>query len=360
MTQPFVHHEKYQNDHSRELVLACEISKNSITAAFYDITLSRMVARTVAFTEDISSDNAASELAKLVFLAMREYGIPAAALRKIGVCGPIYLASAVEEELEPTDMFLRPDTEIVVLPFVSAFADSSFAAFLASAELKDGTLAVQMGKTLNLAYYTGGALKLSSISLAGAFDGSALESGMRGEFGAIDEVSREENGIISYCVNGDSDSIGIAPSAAFDVVRIMLDTGILDEDGIMTDRDMFYIGEDYYISQKDVRAIQSDKARLAAAIRCFIAKFGEPSTVYLTGEVLACNGLKRLAELGSVPEELAGKAKFSRNAAESGMIAVLENDSALEALEQLIASAEDVTDSILPEFDDMYISNLSF
>ncbi len=360
MTQPFVHHEKYQDEHSRSLVLACELSKNLITAAYYDVSLSRMFARSVAFTEGVTPENAASELSKLIFLSMREYGIPAAALQRIGVCAPIHIASEVEERLAPTDMFLRPDTEIVVLPFVSAYADSSFAAFLVSLDFCEGTLAAQIGKTLNLAFCTEGALRLASIPLSGAFDGSALESGMRCEFGAIDTVSREENGTVSYCVLGDCDSMGIAPSAALDVVRIMLDTGILDEDGIMTDRDQFYIGEDHYISQKDVRAIQSDKARLAAAIRCFIAECGEPNDVYLTGEVLTCNGLKRLVELGVIPEELADKARFSRNASESGMIAVLEKNEKAEALERLITAAEDITEAVLPEFDDLYISNLLF
>lgn len=360
MTQPFVHHEKYQNDHSRELVLACEVSKNFITAAYYDVTLSRMIARSVAFTEDIAPENAASELAKLVFLSMREYNIPAAALQKIGVCAPIHIAAEIEEQLAPTDMFLRPDTEIVVLPFVSAYADSSFAAFLASVELKEGTLAAQLGKTLNLAYYTHGALKLASLPLSGAFDGSALESGMRCEFGAIDEVSREDNGTVSYCVNGDCDSIGIAPSAALDVVRIMLDTGSLDEDGIMTDRDLFYIGEDYYISQSDVRAIQSDKAKLAAALDCFIKVCGAPTAVYMSGEVLTRNGPERLAELTAIPASIAADVMFSRNAAESGIIAVLSDEAAAQALDSLITTAEDITDSILPEFDDIYISNISF
>ncbi len=360
MTQPFVHYEKYQNEHSSSLVLACELSKDLITAAFYDASLTRMFSRSVAFTEGMTPENAASELSKLVFLSMREYGITAAAIRKIGVCAPIHIASEIEEALDPTDMFLRPDTEIVVLPFVSVYADSSFAAFLASLSLEEGTMAVQIGKTLNLAFYSDAKLKLASIPLSGAFDGSALESGMRCEFGAIDEVSREDNGTVSYCVSGDCDSAGIAPSAALDVVRIMLDNGILDEDGIMTDRDMFYIGEDYYISQKDVRAIQSDKAKLGAALSCFVAKYVEPVKLYLTGEALARNGLKRLAELGAVPEQLAGKAHFSRNASESGIIAVLENDITLDALDRLIAAAEDVTDSLFPEFDDMYISNLSF
>lgn len=360
MIGPYVHHEKYCDEHSRMLVLACELSCDLITVAYYDISLSRMVARSVAYTGSVTPENAVSELSKLIFLSMREYGIPAASLQKIGVCAPIHIASEVEETLDPTDIFLRPDTEVVVMPFVSAYADGCFAAFLASVSFSEGTLAAHIGRTFNLAFYKDGALKLASIPLSGAFDGSALESGMRCEFGAIDEVSREENGTVSYCVSGDCDSMGIAPSAALDVVKIMVDTGVLDEDGIMTDRDMFYIGEDYYISQKDVRAIQSDKARLAAAFSCFITQYGQPSEVYLTGEALARNGLQRLADLHVISEELAGRARFSRNAAESGMIAVLENDGSLGALEQLIAAAEDVTDSILPEFDDIYISNLSF
>lgn len=358
--QPFVHHEKYHEEYSRCIAAACEVSAGFVTAAFYDISLSRVFARSVAFTENFAPENAAAELSKLIFMAMREYNIPASSLQKIGFCAPIHISAEIEQQLDPSDMFLRPDTEIVALPFVSAYADSSFAAFLASLPLAEGTLAVQLGKSLNLAFFTGGRLRLASVPLSGAFDGSALESGMRCEFGAIDEVSREANGTVSYCVSGDSDSVGIAPSAALDVVCIMLRDGNLDSDGIMTDRDLFYIGEDYYISQGDVRAVQTDKAKLAAALNCFIERFGVPNEVYLTGEALAQKGFQRLVQLGAVPDSIAEAARFSQNSTESGIVAALTENNAMQRLEQLISAAEDITESIMPGFDEKYMESLEF
>lgn len=355
-----IHHEKYHDDHSRSLVLACELSEHVITAAYYDLSLSRMTARSVAVVEGLTAEEAAAELSKFIFMTMREYGISAQCLQKIGVCAPIGVSGAIEEQLDPTDIFLRPDTEIIVIPFVSARTDGRTAAFLASVPFEEGTLAVRLAKSLDLAYFAGGKLFIASMPLIGAFDSSALESGMPCEYGAIDEVSREDNGTVCYSVIGDSDSEGIAASAAVDVVRIMRDTGILDEDGIMTDRDQFYIGEDYYISQKDVRAVQSDKASLAAALECMLKRYGAPKKLYLSGEVLASKGMQSLTELGVFPDGMAQNAVFSRNASESGVLSCLEDAQKLEALERLIYFAEDVTEDILTDFDDIYISKLQF
>ncbi len=360
MTSSYYHHEKYRSEYSMDIAVACDITPSCIRAVFYDRSLARRVARSVYVIADITAENAAAELAKLIFIAMREHGIPSSAITAIGCCAPIDISTAIEEELSPTDMFLRPDVEITVLPFVSAYADGRFAAMLATVPMSEGTFIADFGSTLNLAYYTGGKLEIASFALAGAFDGSAFEDGIACEFGAIDEVSGEDNGTICYIVSGDQDSCGIAASAALDGVKIMIDRGILDEDGIMTDRDLFYIGEDFYITQKDVRAVQSDKARAAAAIECFLKRYPAPVEVFLTGDVTVNNGVQRLADLGVLPAELAKKAHSSPVSAEQGVIMYLSESGKTDALNGLISAAADVSADILDGFDDLYITNLSF
>lgn len=360
MTSSYYHHEKYRSEYSMDIAVACDITPSCIRAVFYDRSLSRRVARSVSVFAGVTAENAAAELVKFVFIAMREHGIPSSAITSIGCCAPIDIASAVEEELSPTDMFLRPDVEITVLPFVSAYADGRFAATLVTVPMQDGTFIADFGSTLNMAYYTGGKLEIASFVLAGAFDGSAFEDGIPCEFGAIDELSCEDNSTICYTVSGDQDSCGVAASAALDGVKIMLDRGIIDEDGIMTDRDLFYIGEDYYISQKDVRAVQSDKAKAAAAISCFLRRYAPPTEVFLTGDVTANRGVQRLAELGIMSSELVEKAHFSPIFAEQGVIICLSDSSKYEALNKLINAAADVSNDILDGFDDLYITNLSF
>lgn len=360
MKSSYYHHEKYRSEYSMDVVVACDITPSCIRAVFYDRSLSRRVARSVSVFAGITAENAAAELAKLIFMSMREHGIPSSAITAIGCCAPIDISTAIEEELSPTDMFLRPDVEITVLPFVSAYADGRFAAMLATVPMSEGTFVADFGSTLNLAYYTGGKLEIASFSLTGAFDGSAFEDGIPWEFGAIDEVSGEEDGTICYIVSGDKDSCGIAASAAMDGIRIMIDRGILDEDGIMTDRDLFYLGEDFYITQKDVRAVQSDKAKAAAAIACFLKRYSAPTDVYLSGDVTANRGVKRLSELGVIPSEFADKAHFSPVSAEQGVIMYLSESGRSDAVDGLINAAAEVSADILDGFDDLYITNLSF
>lgn len=360
MALPFTHHEKYRSEHSMNLAAVCNIDRSFITVLFYDLSLERSVARSVLLNAEIDTENACTELSRLIFLSSREHNIPASAVRQIGCAAPMDISGALEESLDPADMFLPPDIEIIVLPFVSMFADGRFAAALAAASREEGVFAAHFGKTLNMAYFGGGELKLASVPLSGAFDGSALESGIPCEYGAIDEVHRETDGTLCYSVVGDADSAGISAAAALDAVSVMLAEGIIDPDGIMTDRDLFYIGEDLYISQSDVRAVQSDKARAGAAVECFLKAVGQPSAVYFTGELFGGRGMERLAELGVISEGMSRSAGFCRSTVEQGIIALLTGETEQERLNDLILSAEDITDLFSSELDELYIRNLSF
>lgn len=356
-----IHHEKYRGEFSSSVAIACDLTYTRAAAAFYDVVLQRIVARSVIPLGEFNADNAAAEVARLVFMSMRQHGIPAACVAGIGCAAPHDLADALEEELSPTDMFLRPDTHITVLPFVSMYADSRFAAMLAAVPMKKGTLAVDFGSVLNMAYHDGEQLRLASVGLSGAFDGRGISSGMTAEFGAIDEVSRDSTSRqLCYSVVGDGDAFGIAPSAVLDSISIMLSEGIIDADGIMTDRDMFFLGEDHYITQGDVRAVQADKARSAAALECFVKLCGAPAEVYFGGEVLAINGFKRLQELGAISAELAKNAQYCRSYAEQGIFNCFTSGNKLSELESAIMNAVDVTNDIYDGFDDLYITNLSF
>ena len=355
-----IHHEKYRDEFSMSVVAACDITETFAAVSFHDRQLDRCIARSVIPQGQFTAENAAAELAKLIFMAMRAHNIPVQAVTSIGCAACFSLESALEEELAPSDMFLRPDPPIIVIPFVGMNADSRFAAMLATVPSEKGTLAISLGKTLNLAYHNGEKLLLANVELTGAFDGSAIESGMACELGAIDELQREEDKTLCSCVVGDGDACGIAPSAVLDGVAIMVSEGIIDEDGIMTDRDMFYLGEDHYITQSDVRAVQSDKAKTCAALSCFLKKCDGVEKVYIGGNAVAREGLRRLVELRVIPESLAKNSVADRSFTELGTYKAAADSETLAALEQLIYYAEDITNDIYDGFDDLYIENLAF
>ena len=136
----------------------------------------------------------------------------------------------------------------------------------------------------------------------------------------------------------------------------MLDEGIIDSDGIMYDRDLFFIGEDFFISQEDIRSIQSDKARTAAVLDLFQCD----NNTFFSGEPFSSpDGLKTLIRLGAIPEKLK-KAAFARNSVLRGVENCLKSPDIRKKAENIAKNAKDITDEIISEYDERYLENLRF
>lgn len=355
ISQIHISNEKYRTERSSEIAAACDITANSISIVYYDLALKRRYARTALFGEAITAQNAAKELLRLLVTSLREYNIGASVIRSVGIAAPVHIESVLETELSADALYLPPETEVLFVPYISAGISGRFTATLLS--LSEGDhLAANIGGELCIARQSGGELVCASFPLNGAFDGSGLESGMPAENGAIDAVRREKDGSIVYEVVGDVDSIGVSPCGAAMAVNMMRETGTIDSDGIMTDRDLLYIGEDFFISQSDVRVIQSDKARCRAAFELF-----EPSErTFLSGEPFTAEaGLRAMLVLGAVPESYKS-AGFCRNSTEQGIIMFLESKEARNKACEIAKNARDITSELLSGFDEKYFDHLSF
>lgn len=282
--------EKYRSERSAELVLACLASRHSVSAVLYDTALERRFARAVTFGITLTNENAVEVVSALIVRLLREGAVPGNAVKRLGFAAPADITMAVEELLSPSDIFLPPDIEITILPMLSGGAGGDFTAVLAAAIQQEGSaIAADVTGSLRMAAVSGDKMMFAEIPLKGGLDGTALESGMPLESGAIELLDREKDGTICYSVAGDGDSMGISAAAAANAVRVMLDAGALDGDGIMTDRDLFYIGEDFYISQADVRAVQSDKASIRAGLELFgetASELGSFGRMVVSGEAV--------------------------------------------------------------------------
>ncbi len=360
MKQDFFH-ERYRGERSGSIAAACNISDNMISIVFYDLILKRRYARSLSYGAEITSAGAWDEFRSLFSSAVMEYGV-SGDIRKIGIAARFSVESCIEEAIDCSELGIPEDAEILFVPFISAGIGGGFTASLLTI-IEDNFIAAEFGRTMYLGKYDGSMLTCAAFVLSGAFDGSGLESGMPAEKGAIDAVSRDKDGTISYEVVGDGQSAGISPCAAAMAAVIMRRTGVLDDDGIMVDRDMFYVGEDYFVSQSDIRAIQADKAGAAAAFEVFF-NGKKPNLdsfkAFLSGEIFSdVRGLKSLAELGAIPDCMT-KAAFCRNSAEQGIILFLEDEKMREKAYRISENAEDITDRLLEDYDKSYFEHLGF
>lgn len=350
-------HEKYRAERSMELAAACDITANCIAVVLYDLAMERRYARSVAFGMEVTPQNAAEELSRLLVTAVREYSVKPRAVKRVGIAAPVHIESELERSLTSDDMGLEVSCEILFVPYISAGISGRFTASLLTLPVEGDWMAASFGKELCIAHMTGGELHGASYPMEGAFDGTALESGMPAENGAIDTVRRDSDKTVSYEVVGDGESIGISPCGAFTAAAVMQRDGILDSDGIMTDRDNFFIGEDFFISQNDIRAIQADKARAAAALELLPRTDGQ---VFFSGEPFsAAGGFRALMEIGAVPERFRNAA-FCRNSTEQGIIAFLEDENTRNRAFELVSSVKDISRDKLPKYDKNYLNNLNF
>lgn len=353
---------KYRSERSNELVAACCVERHMMSAVLYDVGLSRRYARAVRFGITMSNEDIVGAVNELLMRLLRESGVRGNCVKSIGFAAPAGATIMLEEYFDPGELFLPPDIEVVVLPMMSAAVGGGLTAALACAMSEPGSvLAADTTGGFRAASYSDGRVRFANLSLKGGLDGTALETGMPLESGAIDQLSREPDGTICYSVIGDGDGLGVSAPAAAQAVRIMLDTGALDSDGIMTDRDLFYIGEDHYISQQDVRAVQSDKAACRAALERFREITGQHGRVIISGEAFGSEqGAAAMAQLGAVPRGLGEKYGWSRTPAEQGLIYCMTVPGLLDEITRLCGSAEDITAQIHDGFDELYIKNLAF
>lgn len=349
--------EKYRKERSAELAAACDITMNSIAVVYYDLALERRYARSVLLGVSVTPQLAAKELPRLLITSLREYSIKPSAVKRVGIAAPVHIESAAECAFSADDLGLDERCEVHFVPYISAGISGRFTASLLTLPTDRDWAAADLGSVFCIAHKTGGELHCAAFPLMGAFDGTALDSGMPAENGAVDVVRRDNDKLVVYEVAGDCDGVGISPCGALTAAVEMQRGGILDSDGIMTDRDLFYIGEDLFVSQNDIRAIQTDKARAAAAFELL------PQTnaqMFFSGEPFsAADGFRALLELGAIPERFKG-ASFCCNSTEQGIIMFLEDEAARERAFEFSRTASDFSHDNLLKFDKNYLNNLGF
>lgn len=345
--------ERLRDERSDKLGIAIDVSYSIMTAVYYDFQLKRRFARASLFGVELNSDNVSENLTRLLISSMRELKIMSADVKSVGIAASFRISMELEAELTTSDLFLSPDIEIYYVPFISVDIGGRFTASLLAAPEGDDCLIADFGRMLCIAERKQGQLRCASFEMGGAFDGSGYESGMPPEKGAIDNVSSESDGTLVYEVIGDCDSIGVSPCGVAASVSVMMDNGALDSDGIMTDRDLFAIGEDFFVSQNDVRVFQADKARVAAALELFDGM----ERAYLSGEVFtSANGLRLLTEIGAIPKGMSSA--FCRNSVEQGVIMCLESEEARQKADKIAKNSIVVTHDILEDFEKNYFGHL--
>jgi uncharacterized 2Fe-2S/4Fe-4S cluster protein (DUF4445 family) len=216
---------------------------------------------------------------------------------------------------------------------------------------------------------------LATAAPAGpAFEAAQIRCGMRAAEGAIEGV-RIVDGEVQLTVIGDVEAVGLCGSGLVDAVAELVGAGILDHSGRFVlgssprlgkigEENVFYLHDDVFLSQRDVRELQFAKASIATGWQILCNDMGvdptEISQVLLGGSFGSYLTAASAVKIGLVPKLPLTRIVSAGNVAGEGA-----KIAALSVTERAAASAtidevEYVELSGRTDFNDLFIDQLSF
>jgi uncharacterized 2Fe-2S/4Fe-4S cluster protein (DUF4445 family) len=216
---------------------------------------------------------------------------------------------------------------------------------------------------------------LATAAPAGpAFEAAQIRCGMRAADGAIEGVKIVE-GEVELTVIGDVAPVGLCGSGLVDAVAELLGAGILDRSGRFVldasdrfskigEENVFYLSDDVFLSQRDVRELQFAKASIATGWGILCRDLGvepeEISQVLLGGSFGSYLSAASAVKIGLVPKlplvRIVSAGNVAGEGAKIAALSVTERAAANATLEEV----EYVELSGRTDFNDLFIDQLSF
>ncbi len=338
-----------------------------------------------------------NELNSLMGEAMEEQGIGAREIKKCVITGNTTMLHLLAN-LSPVSMGVLPfeplstfgkmftgeelglvleKTECYLTPCMSAFVGGDItSALLATgfAEREEICLLMDIGTNGEVAIGNKDFLLSTSTAAGPAFEGAHISCGMAGVKGAINTVNVFA-GKLSAGVIGGGEPQGLCGSGLLDTVALMKATGLIDETGRIADetgnrliqeRDgefVIMITDQVFLSQKDIRELQTAKAAIAAGVLSLVKEadmqIEDISCVYLAGGFGNYMSRESAQQIGLLSENFR-KIVTVGNAAGAGAVMTLFDERHMERMEQLCRSGRHVELGSNPYFMEKYVDCMYF
>ena len=216
---------------------------------------------------------------------------------------------------------------------------------------------------------------LATAAPAGpAFEAAQIRCGMRAADGAIEGV-KIVDGEVELTVIGDVAPVGLCGSGLVDAVAELVGAGIVDHSGRFVlgsserlgkigQENVFYLSDDVFLSQRDVRELQFAKASIATGWGILCRDLGvepnEISQVLLGGSFGSYLSAASAVKIGLVPKLPLARIVSAGNVAGEGAKIAALSVTERAAANAILEEVEYVELSGRADFNDLFIDQLSF
>ncbi|MGZ8716516.1 MAG: ASKHA domain-containing protein [Gaiellaceae bacterium] len=216
---------------------------------------------------------------------------------------------------------------------------------------------------------------LATAAPAGpAFEAAQIRCGMRAAEGAIEGVKIRDTKL-DLTVIGDVPAVGLCGSGLVDAVAELVGAGIIDRSGryvlgsserlgTIGEENVFYLTDDIYLSQRDVRELQFAKASIATGWALLCRDLGiepeEISQVLLGGSFGSYLSAASAVKIGLVPKLPLTRIVSAGNVAGEGAKIVALSITERAAATAILDEVAYVELSGRADFNDLFVDQLAF
>lgn len=296
------------------------------------------------------------DLIRTAALQLVEQLLPAAKGQTVGpmtVCGNTTM-SHIFCGVDPSPIGLAPYTPVFTemkeypgedlgLPVETLFVLPSAAGYIGSdvvcgihalGEAPGSRLLADLGTNGELALILNDRIVCASTAAGPALEGANIECGTGGIPGAVCAVS---DSLELKTVSGEAPA-GICGSGLADLIAVLLRKNVIDETGMLDeecggeleariDDQKFFLQEDIWLSQKDIRQFQLAKAAISAGIETLCESAGlrcaDIGRLYVAGGLGYYLAEESMLRTGLIPAPFAGKLETPGNTALAGAVRCL-------------------------------------
>lgn len=261
--------------------------------------------------------------------------------------------------------------ETILLPNASSYvgADIVSGVVATGLEEKNNTLFIDIGTNGEMVLSIDGKLYGTSTAAGPAFEGMNIECGMRAGEGAIEGFEIGDDFKIKT-IGGNPR--GICGSGLMDIMSEFVRHKIVLRSGKFNPRmkpefkerlkdKRFYITEDIYISQGDIRQIQLAKGAIAAGVRLLLSKadrdISDIEKVIIAGSFGYHLNAQSILGIGIIPE-YQGSITFAGNTSLNGCIGYMTNEKIKKKIKTTKIDVIELSKS--GEFQEVFVKELQF
>lgn len=290
---------------------------------------------------------------------------------------PVFL-DRIDIKAEQLSIHINKNGILTLLPSASGYVGADILAGIIATgfhQKSSSAIFIDIGTNGEIAAINRGRIAATSTAAGPALEGMNISCGCRAENGAIDTFCIDDNFNISYTTIGGTPAKGICGSGLIDVAAYFVTKEIVLKSGkFNTELDCriedrlrdkkFYITDEIYISQKDIRQIQLAKGAIASGIAMLLDEIGLPLETVEEAVIAGAFGYhinpQSILDIGLIPKGFNGRIVFVGNSSVEGARIALINQSMLDSMTALKEQITVLELSTKERFQEYFVKELSF